>query len=171
MARRSRLGAVTRPRLYCNGRFEPRRLQRVNQRRRNHDRIVFERERRHHQARGWQSQEVAERCPDSLESLRLGRPAQLTKERGRVEDVPVRGIRPFPVDKPRKLDSLEVPEPRALGIDEVNPVSAGARRERVCFDPPPDDRSDGIEINRERIEPRIRVAQARQRVEHCRPTP
>ena len=60
---------------------------------------------------------------------------------------------------------IEVAKPCAVGIDQVYASVAGPRRKRVRLDPASNDRRNSIEIDRECVELRIRVAQARERVE------
>ena len=139
---------------------------RVDQRRRRHDRVVLEREGRNHQARRREAQEIAERCPHAVQPLGFRRPPELTKQRGRIEDVAARRVRPFAVDESRELYRVEVAKPCAGGIDQVYASLAGPRRKGVRLDPASNDRCD-----KHRSRPgvrrtaRIRVAQAGERVE------
>ena len=99
------------------------------------------------------------------QAIGLGRPAELAQDRRGVEDVAARRLGPLAVHETGEMRLVEVAESRAPRIHQMNAGVAGARRERLHFDPPADQRGHDIAVHGRVVETRPAVAQRDERPE------
>ena len=109
----------------------------VHERRRGHDRIVFERERRDGNLAGRQPQEIVEARACGREPVGVGRPSELAQQPRGIEDAGIRPLRPVGFDEADDPHGVELGVGRRSSVEQPDAARAGPRRERLSFNPPP----------------------------------
>ena len=66
----------------------------------------------------------------------FGRPTKRREERRRVEDVPLRPVRPFAFDEADDRDPIEFAVTRGLIVEQLHAVAGRIRQERLLLNPP-----------------------------------
>src|SRR5687768_10392980 len=75
----------------------------VDQRRDADDRVVFEQECGYSDLTRGRAEEIHERRAGAIGAAPLRGPSELPENRGRIEDIPARPVRPLAIDQPRTL--------------------------------------------------------------------
>jgi hypothetical protein len=76
------------------------------------------------------------------------RPIELAQKRCRIEDALRRALRPLTFHQTDEKHLVELAVARRLGIDKLHARMAGARRERLPFDPSANHGGDGGKLDR-----------------------
>ena len=138
----------------------------VDERRRTHQRVGFEREDRDRQPRG-RAAAAGRRTPRARPPGDRTRPASQARAGSTRNRRCCVAAAPATRRRPARRDAtcVEVAESRAPRIDEVDAGIAGARRKRLPLDPAANQRRDDVAVHGRGVEARPRVAQGDERAE------
>ena len=141
----------------------------VDERRRGHDRIVFERERRGGHLPCRQLQQIVEARACRREPVGIGRPSELAQQPGGIEDAGIRPLRPVRFDEADDPHRVELCIGRRRGVEQPHAAAARPRREGLSLDPSPHRCPELGYRQRPIVVPGVGIAQGDERADDGRP--
>ncbi len=98
--------------------------------------------------------------------FRLVRPAELRKQRCRIEDAAAHALRPVPLDEPDQPHFVHVGISGRRRVEEQDAVRSGARRKRLTVNPPAHRAGKAIDRKRRIVVPGLRFCQRLDGADH-----
>jgi hypothetical protein len=140
----------------------------LDERRRRHDRIVFQRKRRRGYGLPGQQEKILEPRTFGAQSIRRRGPAERLQNPRWKEDAPRRPLRPVPIDQTDEAYDVQVRERGGCRVEEEGTGGMALQFEGLPFDPSPDGRRQIGERNGPIVVQPVRLPQAGQPVEQRR---